>query len=231
MSFFRGGRRKQVTPVKKALTDTITASPIIPNVFLDTTDTNDIPNVALRRRFRPNSDPQGTALEGNQNGGQEPDVLGGQVAIDITTRSEQDSATMTGLGGRISFSIASVQAGTTQQPVLYPPAFSVGVSYAVVHVRQGQTPGPLISFFNYPVDAYDPQKDLLAYGTGFISATSSSAQGGLSSQVPVTIEFEIGTKRTLKKGDYLTLIVATNMPQNVGVVAYTASIRCFLITS
>lgn len=260
MSWFRGRRTKLNTPVKLGSTDTITKDPFISNVVLNLTD--GILQVGgeptLGRMFRnneaaslPGTNRLGINTNSSNPGKMEanslnflmPGVQGGQVAIDLISRITQDSCTMSGLAGRVSFSVAAIARSSgfiINSTVL--PAFlnTVSVAYAVVLVKKGQMPGFIIPFSNYPMSFYQPQDQLLAYGVGQIAISSNGDQTNFN-QVPCVFDYEIRTKRILEQGDYITLIVATNMPiynYNVkekaspgGIVQYTQSSRMFLVTS
>jgi len=214
---FRGYTRKLVTPIKIGSADTISTN------WLFTPSYNQIFNppenaLVTKSTFIPFA-----------NG-----PTGGYIYVNLFNRIPQDTAVMSGLAGTITFCIGSIN--TDNLGVATSPFTTVGVCYAIVHVRKGQLPSPLIPFSNLPVNYYDPQKDLLTFESALMPITIPRGTNGttlsIATQQAVTCKFQVLTKRRLEQGDTLYLMVGSNLPQaNGNTMAYTLSARMFLTTN
>lgn len=114
------------------------------------------------------------------------------------------------------------------QPTLPQALFSqisFQVAFALVHVKQGQQPSPMVFGVPGANMVYTPEVDVLAYDTGIVSFVP----GGQSSSVKFS--FVVRTDRNMKKGDTFYLIYgATVGDSGEGpIIGVTRSVRFWLI--
>jgi len=206
-SYFRNKRKKLFTPIKKQIIDTVSVNSYTFNIS-DTGLINSQTVVQFPDGFRSSTaNPSVTPPGFPPNSTIQPS--GVQVWTRVAEPVSQDSVNMAGLAGELYFSFNPAGTGATVVSTAVRAPISGQVACAVVHVEQGQTPSRLTPFINGIQTIYNPQKNLLAYGVGSISESQFET-------MPWAYKFNIGTKRTLKTGDYIVVIYATNLPLTVG---------------
>lgn len=195
---FNSRRRVLVTPVKSSAVDIIQDSPVIVG-----SATFDSPTSYDEFQLPTEGGDVRTYAANSQSF-----VEGGTIWVPLFAPLTQVSTTVSGIAGKITFAFQPLSAvaleliganGGNQ-------IFTYNVFYAVVHVRDGQTPNIVTPYSNIPIAAYDPKQDVLTYGVGTITF---SANGG---QTPFTQYWNVGTKRALSQNDYMALIYSTTCP-------------------
>lgn len=150
--------------------------------------------------------------------------------------NKEQVVTMMGLAGNLNFSPYRLP---NTQGQLVPLNNQIGVAFAVVHVRKGQSDAltNLALFQRGAQIVYTPGKDVLAYNQSIVNYNLAPNEQESAFQADVyPFSFDIRTKRVLEEGDTLYVVYAAyNIPigtqQSMPIqVQVAGSVRYFIET-